>query len=918
MNFNDGVTVISGRSDELRAAARMLDGVGDGPCALFVEGEPGIGKTTLFDATVTEARERGFRVLRCRPSQSEVRLSHAGLIELLDGVDEGAVDALPVPQRRAMRVALRWDEPGDIPAEQQTICAALATMLRAKAGFGPLLVAIDDLHWLDDSSAQALEYAVRRLEGLPVAVLAAARSTEGNRPRPTERAISPVRVERMILGPLPEIDMGQMLADRFEGRITGRLAHRVAGLARGNPFTALEICRGIEAHGAPTEGEALPVPSDIQDVIARRLGDLSAATRAALLEAASTAKPTSSPLDPLSLVSAEQAGIVRVAPDGEVDFVHPLYQSAVYSAASLAERRAVHARLAERSTEIEERARHLALSVDGPNADAADALNLAAEAAESRGALDVAANLLERSWKTTPPDRPEAVVDRALLAAERFLRCGVLPEVDRIVNAVLPGLTGHLRGRALRLLGENHIWGATLPEAIPIFEEALLCFEDDPASAAPIHLGLSFTYFQAGLDPGAVMQHASLGLAKAESVGPGGPLAEALAVRATVGWLFGEGVDHDAIRRSVELDDGRRFVPVHLRPGPLRATLIGYTGEVAEAIEYLEREIDRSRLLGAMGDIPFLGLHLATMASWHGDLALTRRTGVEVARIMEEFGGGFAQVSGHLIQVTLFACDGDVEAARAAGIEAIGIAMEKGVGYSVAWIAGALGKMELSLGDHEAALRWLEPGLANIMVEQLPDPAALFYFPDAIEALIARGDLVRARSLLDPYEEKSISVGRTWTRAVSRRCRALLHSALGEMEEAAAEAAMSIAELQPEGLPVELGRSYLVLGQIERRRRQRSAARRALEEALTQFQAAGARIWEAKAREELDRSWSPREGATLTSSEEQMARLAAEGRTNPEIAARMVVSRRTVEATLSRVYKKLGVRSRTELARLRP
>ena len=187
------MTVITGRSDELRATVRMLDGVTGGPWALFVEGEPGIGKTTLFDATVTEARERGFRVLRCRPSQSEVRLSHAGLIELLDGVGEGAVNTLPVPQRRAMRVALRWDDPGETPAEQQTISAALATMLRAKAALGPLLVAIDDLHWLDDSSAQALEYAVRRLEGLPVAVLAAARSTAGNRPRPTERAISPDR-----------------------------------------------------------------------------------------------------------------------------------------------------------------------------------------------------------------------------------------------------------------------------------------------------------------------------------------------------------------------------------------------------------------------------------------------------------------------------------------------------------------------------------------------------------------------------------------------------------------------------------------------------------------------------------------------------------------------------------------------------
>jgi len=199
--------------------------------------------------------------------------------------------------------------------------------------------------------------------------------------------------------------------------------------------------------------------------------------------------------------------------------------------------------------------------------------------------------------------------------------------------------------------------------------------------------------------------------------------------------------------------------------------------------------------------------------------------------------------------------------------------------------------------------------------DTLLEPGAVFIVPDAVEALIALGEHARAERLLEPFAERSVLLGRAWTLAVARRCRAMLLAARGEIDAARVEAMAAVHGLEAMEMPIELGRAFLLLGQIERRRRQRRASRTALESAARIFGGVGAALWERRVRSELERTWAPSRDGGLTHAERRVAELAANGLTNPQIAMQLFISRRTVEATLSRVYKKLRIRTRAELAR---
>lgn len=212
---------------------------------LLIEGEAGIGKTALFEAGVSDARSRGMRVMRSRPSEAEVRLSHAGLMELFDGVEPELVDSLPGPQRDALRVALRWDDPGTSGAEPQTAAAAVTTFLERASERKPVLIAIDDLHRLDRDSAHAVEFAVRRRERFLLGVLASARAGEGPQPRPFQAAVPVSRAELTQLGPVDPDVLAAILAERLGKTINADVVQRIHRGSGGNPFVALELGRAM-------------------------------------------------------------------------------------------------------------------------------------------------------------------------------------------------------------------------------------------------------------------------------------------------------------------------------------------------------------------------------------------------------------------------------------------------------------------------------------------------------------------------------------------------------------------------------------------------------------------------------------------------------------------------------------------------
>ena len=904
--------LIKGRRDELGVGRRLLDSLLQGPSLLVVEGEPGIGKTALLEAIVFDARSRGVNVLRCNPSRAAVRLSHAGLIELLGGIEPALIDGLPPPQRSAMRIALRWDEPGASEAEPQTVAAALATILRRVAEAGPVLVAVDDLTWVDAASTHALEFALRRQEGLPVGALATVRTGEGEHPRPLERSVDPARVDRLVLGPLDAVHLRDVLCERLDANISERLARRIHRSSRGNPLHAIEVGRAVLTGGEPPGSEPLPVPDDVRLLVEARLRELPPETVAALLEAAATSAPSVPPLSEGALAGAERAGIVRIGDDGTVAFLHPLYQVAVYAAAPLADRRAVHARLATTAVEPEEQARHLGLAATGPDASVAGVLASAADGAARRGALDVAAQLAERAWRLTPSREGELAAERALVSAERHLRIGELVDARRILEELLAVVDEHTRGRALRLLGEVCLWAQNLTEAVEAFEGALTRLGDDAVERAAAQMGIAFALFQLRAHPEAVARHARDAVRHAEAAGADGPLGEALAVDGIVRWLSGGGFDDAQFRRAVEVFDERKAVPIQFRPRAVWATAAGYSGHLAFAIETLEDELRRCRLFGAVADLPYIAVHLVTFSSWRGEAARVAWVSREEMRAGWDLGSPLPIVWGMGAEVTALALAGDVEAARARGHEAIALAAEEQ--YVAPWMPSALAKLELSLGDAEAAFRWAEPVVDGLDAETLLEPGAVFIVPDAVEALIALGDHARAERLLEPFAGRSVLLGRAWTLAVARRCRAMLLAARGDIDAARIEAAAAVHGLEEMEMPIELGRSFLLLGQIERRRRQRRASRTALETAARIFGGVGATLWERRAQVELERTWAPSRDGRLTHAERRVSELAATGLTNPQIAAQLFISRRTVEATLSRAYKKLRIQTRADLA----
>ena len=909
-----GAGVLQGRTDELQGVSRLFDRLGDGPSVLLIEGEAGIGKTTLFEAGVSDARLRGMRVMRSRPNEAEVRLSHAGLMELFDGVEPELVDELPGPQRDALRVALRWDAPGTSGAEPQTVAAAVATFLERASQRTPVLIAIDDLHWLDRDSAHAVEFALRRHERLPVGVLAAARAGEGPQPRPFDNAVPESRAELTRIAPLDPDVLAAILTERFGTTIQADIVQRIHRASAGNPFVALELGRAMLAGGIPGGDEELPLPEDVRVLIARRLRALPDATQAELLEAALTPSPAAPPLDAAALAPAQDASIVRIGEAGAVGFNHPLYASVVVSSSPRAARRAVHARLAARADDVETRGRHLALASEGPSARAAVALDAAAAEAELRGAIDVAAELSERAWRLTP-EGDRLGHDRATLAASRYLRAGVFGSAERLLAEILPALEGPSLGRALRLLGDAKTWEGWPAEAIPHFEEALLHLRDESAERATLHAHLAFTYYWVGQLGEEGWEHAHRAVDVAERAGSPDALSQALTARSMVRWMAGAGIDEDDLRRASELSDGNTSVPVQFRPRLSWGTAIGYSGDTDRAVDLMQADWDRANLLGLGGDIPFTGNHLVTMLCWHGELDRASEVAGATLRAAEQSGSPLLRVMGLSAVTCIRSLVGEPSEARGLGAAAIEGAAETQMPLALIWPIAALTKLELSLGDPSGAYQWCAPMLATLPLEAIREPATLFFLPDGIEALVGIGELDRAETLLDAFEERSLALGRLWARAASRRCRALLLAAQGDVEAAWPEAAASVAEFAGLELPIELGRSYLVLGQIERRRRQRGASREALESSAGIFEDVGAVLWTRQARAELDRTWAPRQGGLLTASEERIAGLAADGLTNSEIAARLVMSRRTVEATLSRVYRKLAIRGRAELGR---
>jgi DNA-binding CsgD family transcriptional regulator len=909
------LVALYGRDKERQAISRLLAEARAGQSGvLAIVGAAGMGKSALISHAEREAV--GMRVLRARGIQSETRVPFGGLFELLRP-SLGCLPQIPPPQITALESALALGPPRAV--DRFAIGAATLSLLAAYADAGPLLVVVDDAHWVDGSTSDALLFAFRRLLADPIAVVVGAREGEAS-------LLDGADLRTVHLEGLDRAAAADLLTMEGARRVPDDLVDRLHRQTGGNPLALLEASVEIDRfrQGEPLD-TPLPLVTSVASVYLSRTRALPAATlRILLLAAASDTGELSIlaraaaalGLDVDDLSAAEGAGLVG-AREGRLFFRHPLVRAAIYNDASPDSRREVHRALADALPDIEadRRAWHLALSVRGPDDAACSALEQAGARARERSAYDVASRAFERAAQLTPYDSRRgrllySAADSAWLGGlalrarellEAAATCGLTPELRGYVD----NLKGHIAARLGRV-GEGQKILAQGAERVAVADPDLAVLMLAEAVNAAFYAG----------DPKA-MRTAGARIAEVAPFASGRrSLFFASMARGMALTLCGEAETGAVLlRQAVALaeqsdelaDDPRLLAWAAMGPLCLR--------EASAGRELITRALDLARSRAAIGVLPYLLSHVAidqattdrwaeAEAGFHEVIDLARETDQ-----MTDLAAALSRLA------WLEGRQGQGQQSRVHASEAIELARELGLRLCEIWATAALGELELGQGQSSEALTWFKRQESIVRQCGIAD-VDLSPAPELVELYLRLGQRGPAIQTASDFESQAILKGQPWALARAARCRGLL--ADDEQMDREFARALEIHAQTPDVF--ETARTRLAYWSRLRRSRRRARSRDQLRTAVQEFDFLGAEPWSKMARAELAatgetaRARGPSTRDQLTPQELQIALLLAAGRTTREAAGSLFLSPKTVEYHLRSVYRKLGIASRDELA----
>jgi DNA-binding CsgD family transcriptional regulator len=897
---------LTDRHSERGVLDQLVDAVRAGESRVLVlRGDPGVGKTLLLDYLLSRAQ--GCRVERATGVQSEMELAFAGLHQLCAPMLD-QVGRLPVPQREALRTALGIS--AGPPPDRFLVGLAVLSLLSEVAGERPLICVVDDEQWLDQASAQALGFAARRLAAEPVGLVIAARE-------PSEELAG---VPELAVGGLAEGDARTLLEAALAGPLDERVRDQIVAETQGNPLALLELPRGLtlaELAGGFGLPSAAPLSGRIEESFRRQLDALPAQTRRLLQLAA--ADPSGDPV--LVRRAAERLGLpLQVAAPavaaaliefgGRVRFRHPLVRSAAYRSASVRDRQEVHGALAEATDEQadpDRRAWHRAQAAKGPDEQIAAELEQSADRAQARGGLAAAAAFLERSVLLTAD--PARYAERALAAAQANLQAGAFDKALEMLDTAESGPLDEFASARVDLLRGQIAFAAGLGrDAPPRLLKAARRLE-------PLNLELARqTYLDAwgaAIFAGRPVAGELLEISRAARVlprsshpGPVELLLDGLALLVTEG----RGAAAPTLRRAIDIfasedisvGDGLRWGWV-----TLAAATALWDDDGLRAI--LTSHLKIIRAAGALDRLPIYLAAMGSAAVWSGDFAAAAALIAEAQAVSAATGTAIAPFAAMLL-AGFRGREAEVTPLIEATIAEAGAAGQ-GLAVIYAHWAAAIGGN--GLGRYQEAVR-----AAQQATEDPGDlEVSIWALPELIEAAVRSGNTRLAGVALDRLTATTQPAGTDFGLGMEARSRALLS------EGAAAEGCYreAIDRLARTQLRPELARAHLLYGEWLRREGRRADARSQLRTAHELLAAMGAEAFAERARRELLATGETVRRRTaetlheLTAQETSIARLARDGRTNPEIGAQLFLSARTVEWHLRKVFGKLGISSRRQL-----